>query len=130
MLLLLYHLLRQRKLVHVLHPAVVQGVLQWADVEAAVAAGCNSCKDILQYISTHQQHPQLSATQPEDMQQAPHHPGFSNRGPAGGVADSLTGVVTPLVSREHLQRQLKAWVDEGRLMKAAHNCFILPEQPI
>jgi hypothetical protein len=38
-----------------------------------------------------------------------------------------TGAVVPLVSREHLQRQLKAWVDEGRLVKVARNCFSLPQ---
>jgi hypothetical protein len=35
-----------------------------------------------------------------------------------------------LVSREHLQRQLRAWVDEGRLVKAAQTCLILRGQPV
>jgi hypothetical protein len=38
--------------------------------------------------------------------------------------------MAPLVSREHLQRQLRAWVDEGRLVKAAQTCFILRGQPV
>lgn len=113
-----------------LHP-VVQGVLQWADVEAAVAAGCNSCKDILQYISSQQQHQQLSAAQAQDAQQPRQGPDTNSRGAAGGASDSSTrGMVVPLVSREHLQRQLRAWVGEGRLVKEAHNCFTLPEQPV
>jgi hypothetical protein len=37
-------------------------------------------------------------------------------------------VAEPVVSRHHLQRQLKVWVDEGRLEKAGRNCFTLPEQ--
>jgi hypothetical protein len=43
---------------------------------------------------------------------------------------SVLSYLAPLVSREHLQRQLRAWVGEGRLVKAAHNCFTLPKQPV
>lgn len=113
--------------------SAVQGVLQWAQVEAAVAAGCHTCKDILQHISTrhHQQQQQLTAAQAHTQQ-----PMLGGRDSSSdsstataGEAFSLCRQVVPVVSREHLQRQLKAWVDEGRLVKAARNCFTLPEQP-
>lgn len=72
-----------------------------------MAAGCYSCVDILQYISTNHQRQQQQQIEPHTQQQQQQ-------------------LVVPLVSRDHLQRQLKAWVDEGRLVKAARNCFKLP----
>lgn len=110
--------------------------MQWAQVEAAVAAGCHTCKDILQHISTqHQQQLTAAQAQAHAQQPTPSEPDSSDSAAAAGTAPGADGVATgqkvivPVVSREHLQRQLKAWVEEGRLVKAARNCFTLPEEP-
>jgi hypothetical protein len=105
--------------------------LQWSAVEAAIAAGCTSCREILDHITS--QHwladqtrtKQLSAGghEPQQQQQQPQHRQQQLRARAGDTQACL-----PLVSREHLQRQLKMWVDEGRLVKVARNSFNLPQQ--
>jgi hypothetical protein len=125
-----------------------QGVLQWAAVEAAITAGCSSCMEILDHItSQHELADQTSTQQPsagppqpqpeqqQQQQQTQPQPGSKQQQPQqqqrqlqGRVRAGNTHACLPLVTREHLQRQLKAWVDEGKLIKVARNCFTLPQQ--
>lgn len=104
---------------------VAQGVLQWSAVEAAVAAGCHSCLVILNYISTQQQpmRPQAAAELTAATSSKTQAADARVRLVEAAQADAV-----PVVSREHLQRQLKLWVKEGRLVKVAHNCFKLQQQ--
>lgn len=98
-----------------------QGVLTWPAVEAAVAVGCHSLQEILAHISTN--------CQPLPVQQQAAAGGWPGRVNCQLLepAKAAAGVV-PVVSREHLQRELKLWVEEGRLVKAMRNCYKLPQQ--
>lgn len=135
---------KQAALTHCLRAAVPvllatthQGVLTWSAVEAAMTAGCHSLSDILAHIS--------ADCQPLPEQQQAAAGGLPGRVTAGTTgqahaagkaagcqlpeaAEAAAGVVVPVVSREHLQRQLKLWVEEGRTVKAARNCYKLQQQ--
>jgi hypothetical protein len=77
---------------------LLQGVLHWEAVEAVITSGCHSVTGILAHIS------RRAATSTPQQQQPP--------------AD--------LVSREHLGRSLKAWCDEGLLVKPYRGWYDLP----
>jgi hypothetical protein len=77
---------------------VLQGVLHWEAVEAAIKSGRHSVTGILAHISKY-----AAPNTVQQQQQQPY-----------------------LVTRAHLGRSLKAWCDEGRLVKLYRNWYDLP----
>jgi hypothetical protein len=88
----------------------LQGVLQWQAVEAAVRSGCHSVTGILAHISRQAS----TSTQQQQQQQQQRQ----RRQPKQQMPD--------LVTREHLARSLKAWCDEGLLVKPYRGWYDLP----
>jgi hypothetical protein len=102
---------------------LLQGVLQWEAVEAAVQSGCHSISGILAHIT---QQAQQASTASEQQQQQQDEAAESDAVSREQMQQQPAEQQPELVSKEHLGRCLKAWCDEGRLVKPARGWYELP----
>jgi hypothetical protein len=98
---------------------ILQGVLRWEAVEAAIKDGCHSVSGILAHITQQaaaaRQQQREAAAQSGAASEHHHHHHHQQQQQQ-----------SELVRREHLARSLKAWCDEGRLFKPSRGWYDLP----